>query len=176
MILKMKPRYILLITSVLVFVFNILTVTAHCPLCTIGAVAAAGGAAYFGVSISAIGVFLGGFGVSMGWWIGNHIKKKFIPYQKPILILVSFLTTVIPLIPLLKEYHGVYVPFFGEYGSTISIEVFSIGAVVGGIIVCITPFLSKKITDLRKNQLPFQGIVLTFILLLLTSIIFHIVL
>lgn len=41
---------------------------AHCPLCTIGAGAAAVGAAWLGVSYMVIGVFLGAFGLAIGLW------------------------------------------------------------------------------------------------------------
>ena len=73
---------------------------AHCPLCTAGAAFAAGGAAWIGISKAAIGIFIGAFAVSTGWWASNLLKKKYIPFQKPLLILFSFAATIIPLIPL----------------------------------------------------------------------------
>ena len=83
------------------------SVYAHCPLCTAGAAVAAGGAAWLGISKAAIGIFIGAFAVSTGWWASNLL----------------------------------------------------------------TPWLSKKITELRNGKmLPYQGIMLTFALLVILSV------
>jgi len=160
-----------------VFLLNTAVAYAHCPLCTIGAAAAAGGAAYLGVNNAAIGVLLGGFAVSIGWWIGNKIKKKFFPYQKAAIILISFITTIIPLLPFLKYLRPLYIPFLGQYGTTLVVDYFLVSSVIGGIIVCITPYLSSKATQLRNGkQIPFQGILMTFILLFMVSALLQFVL
>ena len=41
-------------------------VKAHCPLCTVGAGAAAAGAIWLGVSKVVVALFIGGFAMSMG--------------------------------------------------------------------------------------------------------------
>src|SRR3989344_4124079 len=151
-------------------------VLAHCPLCTAGAAVAAGGAAYLGVNNSAIGVFLGAFAVSMGLWFSRLIKKKFIPQQRNILVLLSYLTTILPLRVMFKDIRPLMVNSYGAYGSflnrTYLIDSFIIFSLLGGMIVIISPFLSKKITELRKgNHLPYQGILLMFVLLLITALI-----
>ncbi|HIH05341.1 TPA: hypothetical protein HA228_03940 [Candidatus Woesearchaeota archaeon] len=141
-------------------------VSAHCPLCTVGAAAAAGGAAYFGVGKGAIGVFIGAFAVSMGWWIGNMLKRQYIPYQKPALILLSVITTVLPLAPLLSETRALYIPWIGAYGKTYALNAYYAGALLGGAITCMTPWMSRKMSSWRGNRtLPYQGIVLTLALL-----------
>jgi hypothetical protein len=150
-------------------------VKAHCPLCTIGAATAAGGAAYLGVSNTVIGIFIGAFAVSIGWWFARIIKKQFVPYQKPAIIILSFLTTVIPMMPLLSDIHGLYIPWIGAYGSTLAIDLFIVGALLGGFITSITPWLSKKITALRNGKMiPYQGILLTVCLLLISGVIIQI--
>jgi len=169
----MKGKSILATLGMLV---SIPIARAHCPLCTVGAAAAAGGAAYLGVDKAVIGIFLGAFAVSTGWWIARMIKKQFIPYQLPALVVFSFLSTILPVIPLLKDIHPWYVAIAGPYGSllhsTYVIDWFVIGAIVGGAIVCITPWLSQRLTKLRKGKfIPYQGIILTFVLLLLSGII-----
>lgn len=141
---------------------------AHCPLCTIGAAAAAGGAAYLGVNSMVIGLFIGAFAISIGWWVANLIKKQFFRFQKIAIIIFSFITTVIPIMPLLSDYHGLYIPWIGQYGSTFAVDFFLIGALIGGIIMSITPWLSKKITVWRNGKIiPYQGIILTLLLLII---------
>ncbi|HII16561.1 TPA: hypothetical protein HA361_01485 [Candidatus Woesearchaeota archaeon] len=170
--MKLKPLFVLAMASLL---FARIA-DAHCPLCTIGAGALAGSAAWLGVSKSVIGVFIGAFAVSTGWWMARLIKKKVIPYQMPAIILASYLLTVLPLIPLLKDYHPLYLSWLGTYGTTYAIDVFLLGSIVGGIIVCITPWLSAKLTALRKgNLIPYQGISLTFGLLFIAGIIMQVV-
>lgn len=149
---------------------------AHCPLCTMGAATAAAGAAWLGVDKMVIGVFIGAFAVSIGAWIGNAAKKQYIPYQKAALIVLSFLLTVIPLLPVVSDdtpstYSSVFISWGGEYGTlfnrTYLINLFLVGSIAGGAIVSATPWLSRRITALRDgNTLPFQGVALTLLLLL----------
>ena len=149
---------------------------AHCPLCTVGAAAAAGGAAWLGVSKIVIGIFIGAFAVSIGWWVSNLIKKQYIPFQRLLIILFSFVTTVFPLLGMevMRSNYPFLASFFGDYGSlfnrTYIINLFLIGSVIGGFIVSLTPWLSRKITIVRNGKmLPYQGIMLTFALLIVSS-------
>ncbi len=155
---------------------------AHCPLCTVGAAAAAGGAAWMGVSKIGIGIFIGAFAVSIGWWVSNLIKQKYVPFQRLLIILLSFVTTIFPLLSLevMRSNYPLLVSFFGDYGSlfnrTYILNLFFIGSVIGGFIVSITPWLSNKITILRNGKMiPFQGILLTFALLIVFSSIIEII-
>ncbi len=168
--MKLKKFLALLPSLVL-----IKSVYAHCPLCTIGAAAAAGGAAWLGVSKVVIGVFIGAFAVSIGWWISNLIKKQYIPFQRLLIILFSFITTIIPLLVIIGGKYPVYISLIGDYGSLLNrtyiIDLFFIGSILGGFIVSITPWLSKKITEIRNGKmLPYQGIILTLALLVILSI------
>ena len=123
---------------------------AHCPLCTAGAAVAAGGAAWLGISKAAIGIFIGAFAVSTGWWASNLLKRKYIPFQKQLLILFSFVATIIPLMPLMESIYPVYISWAGDYGSLLNrtyiLNLFLAGSILGGFTVCIMPWLSKKIT------------------------------
>ena len=155
---------------------------AHCPLCTAGAAAAAGGAAWLGVSKIVIGVFIGAFAVSVGWWVSTLIKKQYVPFQRPLIILFSFVTTVFPLLSLevMRSNYPVLLSFFGDYGSLLNrtyiLNLFLVGSILGGFIVSITPWLSKKITIVRNGKmLPYQGILLTFLLLIISSAIIEVV-
>lgn len=159
--------------------FFVKSVNAHCPLCTAGAAAAAGGAAWLGVNNAVIGIFIGAFAISTGWWISNIIKKNYVPFQRQVIIAVSFATTIPPLMPLIKGVYPVLISIAGDYGSLLNrtyiINAFLMGSLIGGLIVSITPWLSKKITAARKGStLPYQGITLTFILLVITGVFFQI--
>ena len=150
-------------------------VLAHCPLCTAGAAFVAGGAAILGVHRMVIGVFIGAFAASMGVWFGRVLRKRFMPLQKTIIFLLSYLLTVLPLWPLLKDSHPLLLNLAGDYGSLLNrtylIDYYIIGGIIGSFIVIIAPFLSEKITSIRKGRhIPFQGIVLTFTLLIITGI------
>ncbi len=156
------------------FILLIERVSAHCPLCTAGAAVAAGGAAWLGVSKIIIGLFIGAFAVSTGWWFSRLIKKQYIPGQRMLIILLAFVTTIVPLLPLLGEIHPLYISIMGSYGSLLNktylLDLFLVGSIVGGAIVSSTPWLSSKITKLRGKTFPFQGIILTFAILIIMSI------
>lgn len=152
-------------------------VHAHCPLCTAGAAAAAGGAAWLGVSHSVIGVFIGAFAISTGWWVSRMIKKQFIPFQHWILLIVSFALTVIPILTLFADNpYPIYISWGGDYGTifnrTYLLNLFLIGSIIGGFIVAIAPWLSERMTALRNGKmLPYQGLTITFALLFLISLV-----
>ncbi len=158
----------------LFFIFLVDEVLAHCPLCTTGAAVAVGGASLIGVNKIIIGLFIGAFGASTGWWFSKVLKKKYVPRQKWLIILFSFLLTIIPLLPIFGEVSPIYVSFFGEYGSLLNriylMNIPLVGSVLGGLIVCSTPWLSNKITKTRGKTIPFQGILLTFGILILFAV------
>lgn len=145
---------------------------AHCPLCVVGAAAVAGTAKLFGVHTAVVALFVGAFAMSIGIVIEKRIKKTYIPFQKHVIWAFAFITTIIPLMPFLG---GDYVPFsiflFGKYGSlfntTYVLDYFILGSLLGGAMVMITPHISKKITELRGSHLPFQGIAVTMLVLLI---------
>ncbi len=157
-------------------VFLMPSARAHCPLCTMGAAAAAGGALWLGVNAIVIGLFIGAFAVSTGWWVSNMLKKQYIPRQQPILIIISFLLTILPIVPVITENNimPLYISWFGDYGSlfnrTYLLNSFLFGSIVGGSIVSITPWISRGITTKRGRTLPFQGVMLTLILLMVTAV------
>jgi len=159
----------LFLSSLIVFVPKI--VSAHCPLCVVGVGGLAVLAAYLGISSIVVGVFIGAFSLALGLWISGLIKKSYIPLQKPILTVLIFLGTVIPIMPLIVHYGPFYVSFIGEYGTTYTINLFVFGVIIGTLIMLGTPSLSKLVTKIRKKQFPFQGIIITIILLVVVAII-----
>lgn len=142
------------------------TAYAHCPLCTAGAGVVALGAAKLGVGPISVGIFLGAFAVALGLWVARLLKKQYVPKQKQVLAIFSFATTILPLQTVLADYTSVYVPFWGEYGKTLLINTFLIGGIIGGVLILLSPYLSRKLALARGGAMyPFQGMVITLLLL-----------
>lgn len=145
---------------------------AHCPLCTVGAGALAVAAAYLGISSMIVGVLIGAFALALGMWLAKMPKKKYFPEQFLVLTTLIFFSTVIPIMPLVKDYAPLYIPFLGEYGKTYAVNLFLAGLPFGMIALLIAPYLSKKLSDIRQGRLfPFQGIIITLLLLVTVSLI-----
>lgn len=149
---------------------------AHCPLCTGGAGAAAALAAFFGVKYGAIAVFMGAFATALSLWIARKIKKQYVRYQSQILFWILYISTLAPMYPFMKgDYVSKYVSFGGEFGSwsnkTYLLDLFFVGAVVGTIIMFVSPYLSKAITKRRGGKtIRFQGLAITFVLLIVSAV------
>lgn len=163
--------FIFVIFVISISILLIPSVHAHCPLCTMGAMAAASGASYLGVSNAIVGLFTGAFAVSTGWWVADRIKKKYLPHQKALLIISSFLLTIVPIVYLIMDYYPIYISWGGAYGSifnrTYIFNKFLVGSIIGGAVLFFTPWLSKKITEWRKGKMvPYQGLSLTFLILI----------
>lgn len=148
---------------------------AHCPLCTAGAGALAVLAASLGVSSVVVGILIGAFALALSLWLAPMIKKQYVPYQKEILTTLIFLGTVIPIMPLVRDYGPLYLSLSGEYGTllhnTYTINLYILGVVLGGIVMLVAPYLSKLVTRARGKQIPYQGISITLLLLVIASII-----
>ncbi|PIT92926.1 MAG: hypothetical protein COU06_02740 [Candidatus Harrisonbacteria bacterium CG10_big_fil_rev_8_21_14_0_10_38_8] len=150
---------------------------AHCPLCTIGAGLAAVLATSLGVKVGAVGLFIGAFAFALGIWISRILPREYIKHQEITLALLSFIATILPLIPLMDGgYYSFYISMIGEYGSLLNrtyiIDRFLLGSILGAVILWISPWLSKQITKARNNKIiPYQGISLTFAILILVALI-----
>ncbi|MFQ6115415.1 MAG: hypothetical protein ACE5NG_15250 [bacterium] len=181
--MKRNIKKLNMILAVFTLVFLPRAVFAHCPLCTIGAGALAVLAAKLGVSVFVIGIWLGAFGLALGLWIGRLIimkfKRKFIPYQTPLIGLASFAATILPLRLMFKEYTSLYLPLAGDYGSLLNrtyvLDVFVIGSIAGAVVLALAPYLSRLVTRLRGRKFPYQHMAITFGLLLLVSVVIEIV-
>lgn len=160
--------------SLLISLFFISKTSAHCPLCTAGAGAAAGIATYLGIDFAVIGVLIGGFSYALGSWTSKWIRKKFKEIhelQDPIITVLVFLSIIIPGYFWMPEATPFTLWMIGEYGTTISINNFLLGSIVGGLIVHFSPMLSKKISEKRNETLPYQGMTLTIVLLIVAALI-----
>ncbi|PIR86809.1 MAG: hypothetical protein COU11_03840 [Candidatus Harrisonbacteria bacterium CG10_big_fil_rev_8_21_14_0_10_49_15] len=152
---------------------------AHCPLCTVGAGFAAVIATSLGVGGAAVGVFIGAFAVALGLWFSRLLKKEYVRYQALLLAVASFLLTVLPLLPIMEAgYFSWYISLGGEYGSLLNrtyiADMFLVGSIIGGVLVLVVPSVSGWVTKWRDGKrLPYQGVSLTFILLLIAAVLFE---
>ncbi len=147
---------------------------AHCPLCTIGAGAVAVGASYFGIKDVAIGVYIGAFATALGFWSARLIKKTYIKYQKELIIALVFVLTVIPVSQIVKSYIPFYVNWGGDYGSifhrTYIINSIFFGSLIGAVIMITSPWLSRKIKERFSISIPFQTMIIIFLLLIIAAL------
>lgn len=168
------------LTIVLVAVLVPASASAHCPLCTVGAGVLAGVAAYLGVSLGAIGLLIGAFAMALGVWLAKWPLKKYIPYQKEFIAAGIFLATVWPLMPLLSQLEPVYLDLAGAYGgwwhNTYVWDPFLIGSMVGMILFLVASAVNGKIKKVLNRQFPYQGVVITWLLLLVGALIFQLAL
>ena len=156
-------------------VFPISFVSAHCPLCTIGAGVAAGGAVWLGINEFVVALFLGAFAMSMGLWFSKIIKKKYFPHQNILIVAIVFASTLLPILPLITSEHNVYpvyLSWFGNYSSlfnrTYLISRNILSGLFGGVLVMSSPYLSRQMTKLRNGKIiPFQGVAITLLLLII---------
>jgi hypothetical protein len=122
-----------------------------------------------GVKTEVVGVFTGAFSVALGFWISRIMKRNF-PLKTLILIFFSFSLTIFPLKPLFNELGLLKIPFFNlDYFY----DKFILGSVIGGVLMVISPPLSRNITQRRGKSFPFQTLLITFALLILTSLLFQ---
>ncbi len=147
---------------------------AHCPLCTAGAGVLAVLAVSLGISSVIVGVMIGAFALALGMWLAGLPKKKYIPAQYCILSILIFLGTIIPIMPLIRDYDPLYISWWGKYGTlfhnTYTIDLFLVGVAIGAVIILIAPYVSRLVTTLRKGKfLPYQGVSITFALLIIVS-------
>lgn len=167
-------KYFFILIFAVLSISLIPPVHAHCPICTAAVGAAAISAKYYGMDVSIIGLLIGAFGISTGLWIGLKIKKYF-RFQFPIIILASFLLTVIPLLVISNE--AVYFPLllFGESGSILNrvywINKLLFGSVIGGLVTSFAYLIHVYIKKQNGKVLfPFQGVAITLAFLALSGL------
>ncbi|MDP3900863.1 MAG: hypothetical protein Q8Q38_00775 [bacterium] len=157
------------------------TALAHCPLCVAGAGFLAVFAASIGVSTAVVGIFIGAFSLALGLWISQMVKKKYVKYQDAILTLAIFASTAVPVMPFIREYRALYVSLGGEYGTlfhnTYVINLYLLGVFAGALLLFVAPLLSQLLARAREGRsLPYQGLIVTFGLLIVSSLVFQILL
>ncbi len=151
-------------------------VAAHCPLC---AAATAGGVAatrLLGVDDTVTGTFVGGFVVSTGLWFNNWLRKKknggeFLPFQTAIVLLLSVAFTILTFY--MAKLIGSPDPAYRIFG----IDKLVLGTLVGTAVTIGAFELHKRIKAANNGKvlMPFQGIIVTLLLLAATGAVFFFV-
>lgn len=153
--------------GLLAFLLAIPLARAHCPLCTAGAAVAAGGAAWLGIDAAAIGIFTGAFGGATGLWMARLFRRN--RWQAATITFASFLLTVLPMAPLFQP-QPFMISLLGEYGGmlnrTYMLNTFLLGATAGLGMLLLSPPISRMVTRKRGKHIPYQGMLLTFALLI----------
>lgn len=149
---------------------------AHCPLC---AAATAGGVAatrVLGVDDTVTGTFVGGFVVSTGLWFNNWLKKKrngaeFLPFQAAIVLLLSVALTILTFY--MAKLIGTPDPAFMLLG----VDKLVLGTIAGTAVALGAFALHKwiKAANNGKVLMPFQGIIVTLLVLAATGAVFYFV-
>ena len=172
----MKKTIILIPLALILLFAAAIPVHAHCPLCTAAVGVAAVSAKYMGLDVSIVGLFVGAFGISTGIWLGKKIRKEYIKFQLPVIAILSYLLTVIPLRFISSD--NIYIPLllFGEPGSILNkiywIDKLIFGTIIGGILTFIGYWIHNYIKKVKGKVLfPYQGIIITLSLLLLSGLI-----
>lgn len=150
----------------LFFIIGINEVNAHCPLCAGAVGAAAVGANYIGLDSSIVGLFVGAFSISTGIWFAKKIKKKYFKFQSFSLVVSSFLLTVIPSAKIVND-----LTYISLFNNVYFLDKILIGSIIGAIITLFALYLHNKIKQVNgKVLVPYQGVFLTLILLIISSI------
>ena len=163
----MKKVFVPLIWLVSIFAAAV-PAAAHCPLCVVGAGAAAAGAAYLGVKHVVIGLFLGAFSFAFGWWLAKEIRFPPRPWRFWFWTLSSFFFTIWPLKGKFAAWNSLYFP---RWDWVYLYNGFTWAAVLGALIVLVSPFLSRKLKEkIGRRLVPFQTLLITFTLLFLLAL------
>lgn len=144
-------------------------VSAHCPLCTVGAGAGVAVARFYGVHDIIVGLFLGAVIVSSALWFSKWVKSKINFILLEALIVVgTFLTFGIPfyytglitktnVVKLMPETYSIF--GFGALG----VDSLLFGMILGSIVVWGAFSFSEYIKKKKGKVLfPYQGV--TFML------------
>lgn len=170
----MRKSILVLLSSVLLTIFTMPNVHAHCPLCTMAVGTAVISAKYYGLDSTIIGLLVGGFGVSTGLWVGLKIKRHF-KFQLGLIVFLSFILTVIPLLYLEKD--SIYFPLLliGQEGSFLNkvywINKMLFGSIIGGVVTLLSYLIHAQIKKVNGRVLfPFQGVVFNLASLVISGL------
>ncbi len=173
----MNKKHLTLSLASAVIILAPQRVLAHCPLCTAGAGAIAAAALALGVRIEAVGILVGAFAAALGFYLANRIKRRYVKGQKWLVVIGTFLLTIVPLVPFMYvEPYPLVIYWFGEMGSAFNrvylVDRFVFSSIIGGMLMTISPLISAGLTKLREGKrLPYQSLLVTFILLFVVSFI-----
>ena len=160
---KKKFSFIVALLAALSFIPS--KVMAHCPLCTAAVGTGLLVTRSFGVDDSLVGIWVGAFIISTALWLNKVLVKRFgekVPFQKGLIIVASFLLTVVPF------YFSNIINF---QGTIFMIDRLLFGTIAGSALTLLGFRLNKIVRNVNnKPVIPFQSIVLTVAILVLSDL------
>ena len=136
---------------------------AHCPLCVAGAGAGLSLSRVIGIDDSITGIWMGAFLGAMSFWINNSIKRSFFPFQRLVIYLAIFVSTVISFyrFGLINEHNGLI----------LNLPKLTFGIIVGGVLFYVMDFFNSYLkTKKGKVLFPYQSIVISLGSIFLMSV------
>lgn len=160
----MPSKVIAALSTIIFGIFNAMPVHAHCPLCTAAVGVGLVTTRLYGFDDAIVGVWIGAFIISTAVWANNALKKRFIPFQAPILSIAAIILTT-------GSFYAAGL-MNGTYAKTFGVDRLLLGILIGSILTYAMPIVSKKIKAINKNKalFPFQTIVLIVTVLILASL------
>jgi hypothetical protein len=146
-------------------------VLAVCPVCTVAIGAGVGLSRYFGIDDSVTGIWVGGFMMSMSFWLSNWMKgRKFkIPQKTLLSIIFVYLISIVPLF-----YTGIIGHALNKlWGIDKLILGISIGSLIFLLSVGTDKFLRSK--NDGKVFIYYQKVIIPVSLLLISSLVFYLI-
>lgn len=171
------------LAAIVVLSFAFPLVSAHCPLCTTGAVIGVGFARAYGVDDSIVGLLLGALIVSSALWFNKWLKKKInFPLQEFLIVLFSFLVLAIPFyyaglitnFSMVRSMPGVHgMTGLGVLGlANLGIDKLLFGMIFGTLAIWGVFAFSEYIIKKRGKRLfDYQGLSFMIIALIILSLI-----
>jgi len=146
--------------------------SAHCPVCVVATGSAVVAARIYGVDDLIVGTFAGGFLVSTAYWVNNVLlkrnrKKAYFPWQLEVLILGTFLSSLLTF-----QFAG----FLGDWVYQIyGVDKLVIGTAVGSFMVVAAFAVHARLRKLNRNRnyVPFQAILLALAFMAVAAVGFY---
>ncbi|MEK6973193.1 MAG: hypothetical protein AABW72_04090 [archaeon] len=163
-IFNIHNRIVAVLSTIIFGIFNTMPVHAHCPICTAAVGVGLVTTRVYGFDDAIMGVWIGAFIISTAVWANNALKKRFIPFQAPLMSITAFILTT-------GSFYAAGL-MNGTYAKAFGIDRLLLGIIVGSVLTYAMPIVSKKIKELNKNKVlfPFQTIVLIVLVLIIASI------
>lgn len=126
--------------------------------------------AFLGISNAAVFLFVGAFAMFIGMWLVKFVEKKYVPFQKTLIITSVFVFLFLLLLPIFNSLGPIYFSFLGEYGTTFLFDYSLLSGLFGGLMIFLAPSASQKITKMRNGKnISFQIIILSVVSLLIVG-------
>jgi len=165
--MKSKIKFICL--SILGLLSIPFTTKAVCPVCTVAIASGVGLCRYLGIDDLVSGLWVGGLLLSIAIWTKDYLKKHKwdFKYSYPVLLVIYFLITFIPLKSLGILGH--------KYNLIFGIDRLLFSSMVGAFLAFISVFINNWLKKQNHNKvfIPYQKVIIPLALLTIFSFVFY---